>query len=236
MTLEELNNKETEKKKAAAESMKSRCKVCFKETAPIRECRCTSSGGGGGSGGSDDREEDRERADDIAALTASKPAQTLDESLYDEDLDPAIPSEAETEDFDPEIIALLITLELLNVDSNRQARTLSINLLCEPKDLSEPQRKELKKYMTAILKELQAFKEEKLLSDEDLLLEMTQDNEGNILSLSIELPTVELYDAFIQRLADRLVPTPKPKLQSEEEAEKEEKLTFNPSPFSMTPR
>jgi len=103
----------------------------------------------------------------------------------------------------------LIDKGLLLVESDRESMTLTIKLLCDPNELTEEQRKELKKFMTAIIKEFNEFKEENYLSDD--CVRITQDEKGNLLSLRIALPTLALYDAFIQQLANNLVPIPRNK-------------------------
>ncbi|KTD53881.1 hypothetical protein [Legionella quateirensis] len=132
--------------------------------------------------------------------------------------------------FDPEIIAELIAKGLLLVDSDRESMTLSIK--CEPSKLTEEQREELKKFMEAIIKEFNEFKEENHLSDD--CIQILQDEEGNIRSLRITMPTLALYDAFIQQLANNLVPVPSPKAQERDEVTKEQ--GFTPNPLSREPR
>ena len=47
------------------------------------------------------------------------------------------------------------------------------------------------------------------------------------------MPTLCLYDAFIQRLANNLVPIPSPKAQKKM---KSEERTLAPNPLSMEPK
>lgn len=135
--------------------------------------------------------------------------------------------------FDPEIIADLIAKGLLLVDSDSMTLSLTIKLLCEPNALTEEQREELKKFMEAIIKEFNEFKEENNLSDD--CMQMIQDEEGNILSLRINLPTLALYDAFIQRLANNLVSTSNLELQEKDEARKSQSVTPNPLSMELKP-
>ncbi len=236
-------NKEAEKKEAAAESMRVRCKICFKETAPRRIC----GGHGGGSGSSDSATEAKSDALDADVLIQTSDKiinNTKLDSEFDvmiDDMDTQLQSIQQR--FNPKIIAELIASGLLTIDNDRQLKTLTIQLQCEPHSLSKEQRDELKKFMCAVLDEWEAFQKENHMSDD--CLKIDQDNEGNILSLRIHLPTLTLYDVFIQRLANHLLPIPNPKLEKREEISLEQKNNkeddfepdqiFNPSPFSTKP-
>ena len=238
ITLQLLNKekekiKEVEKKESAAEGAKSRCRTCFKEIAPTRRCFGHGGGGGGGDGGGSGKtsEEKASPGEDKSLTKSGKVVETTDElgefaSMGDSE---ALDLESS---FDPEIIADLIAKGLLLVDSDRDSMTLTIKLLCEPNALTEEQREELKKFMEAIIKEFNEFKEENNLSDD--CMQMIQDEEGNILSLRITMPTLALYDAFIQQLANNLVPVPSPKAQERDEVTKEQ--SFAPNPLSREPR
>ncbi len=231
LTKAKEKNKEAEKKESADETAKVRCKVCFKEIAPKR--LCSGHGGGGGGGGdsaSSDKtsEENASQSEDRSLARPLNIVETTDGLIGEfgsEELDLE-------SSFDPEIIAELIAKGLLLVDSDRASKTLTIKLLCEPKELTEEQSKELKKFMEAIIKEFNEFKEENILSDD--CLQLIQDEEGNIRSLSITMPTLALYDAFIQRLANNLVPIPSPKAQEKDEVTKAR--TLAPNPLSMEPK
>src|SRR5688500_16140231 len=59
--IEARDNKDKEKKDATEESMKVRCKTCFKEISPQRVC------GGHGGGGGGDTGEDEEPSEEQAA-------------------------------------------------------------------------------------------------------------------------------------------------------------------------
>ncbi|MFO8785461.1 hypothetical protein SDB96_15510 [Legionella pneumophila serogroup 1] len=225
--------KEVEKKEAAAEGAKVRCRTCFKEIAPTRRCFGHGGGGGGGDGGSGKTSEEKASSGEDKSLTKSgKVVESTDELMGEF----ASMGDGEGLDlessFDPEIIEQLIADGKLLVDSDRESLTLTIKLLCEPNELTEEQREELKKFMEAIIKEFNEFKKENNLSDD--CLQLTQDEEGNILSLRITMPTLALYDAFIQRLANNLVPIPTPKAQEKDEVTKEQR--FAPNPLSMEPK
>ncbi|CAM2771425.1 hypothetical protein [Legionella worsleiensis] len=237
ITLQLLNKekekiKEVEKKESAAEGAKSRCRTCFKEIAPTRRCFGHGGGGGGGDGGSGKTSEEKASPGEDKSLTKSgNVVETTDELGEFASMGDSETLDLESS-FDPEIIADLIAKGLLLVDSDRDSMTLTIKLLCEPNALTEEQREELKKFMEAIIKEFNEFKEENNLSDD--CMQMIQDEEGNILSLRITMPTLALYDAFIQRLANNLVPISNPKAQEKDEVTKDQ--SHAPNPLSMEPK
>ncbi|WP_028382072.1 hypothetical protein [Legionella cherrii] len=231
-------NKEAEKKEAAAESAKIRCRICFKETAPTPRCFGHGGGGGGGGDGSDNTSEEKfGYGNDESLIKADHLVDNTEEligefsSMEDgEEFDPE--SQSDEKSFDPGVIAELVAKGLLVINNDRKSMTLTINLQCDPNSLPEEQREELKKFMKAILKEFNALQEKHHLSDD--CLNMTQDDEGNIVSLCISLPTLKLYDEFIQQLANNLLPTPSPKFQMK--AEHKETKNFAPTPLSMEPK
>ena len=229
LSKEKEKNKEAEKKESAAEAAKVRCKTCFKEVAPKRLCSGHGGGGGGDSASSDKTSEAKSSSGEDKSLTKSqKIVDTSDEMIGESDSE-KLDSESS---FDPEIIADLIAKGLLLVESDRESMTLTINLLCEPNVLTEEQRDELKKFMEAIIKEFNEFKEENHLSDD--CMKLIQDEKGNIISLRITMPTLALYDAFIQRLANNLVSMSNPKAQAKDEFTKDQSLA--PDPLSMEPK
>lgn len=231
LTKAKEKTKEAEKKESADEAAKVRCKVCFKEIAPKR--LCSGHGGGGGGGGdsasSDKTSEEKASQSEDRSLTQPRTGIETTDGLIGEFGSEELDLESS---FDPEIIAELIAKGLLLIDSDRESKTLMIKLLCEPNELTEEQREELKKFMEAIIKEFNEFKKENNLSDD--CLQLIQDEEGNILSLHITMPTLALYDAFIQRLSNNLVPIPTPKAQEKDEVTKER--TLAPNPLSMEPK
>ena len=181
--------KEAEKKEAAEEGAKVRCPTCFKEIAPKRLCSGHGAGGSGGDSATSDKKTSEEKAspgEDKFLTKSGKVVGSEDELVGvfgSEELDLE-------SGFDPEIIAELIAKGLLLVDSDRISMTLSIKLQCEPSQLTEEQREELKKFMEAIIKEFNEFKEENHLSDD--CIQILQDKEGNICSLRITMPTLAL--------------------------------------------
>ena len=224
-----LNKEKEQREEAAAEAVKIRCRICFKEIAPKRLCSGHGGGSGGGGSTSDKASEEKITSSVDQSLTKSnKVVETTDEILGgfgSEELDLE-------SSFDLKIIEELIAKGLLLVENDRESMTLIIKLLCEPNVLTEEQRKELKIFIEVIIKEFNEFKNENNLSND--CMNITQDAEGNILFLRINMPTLGLYDGFIQRLANNLVPVPRPKAQEGEEVIKDQRL--DPNPFSMEPK
>lgn len=223
--------KEAEKKEAAEEGAKVRCPTCFKEIAPKRLCSGHGAGGSGGDSATSDKKTSEEKAspgEDKFLTKSGKVVGSEDELVGvfgSEELDLE-------SGFDPEIIEKLIADGKLLVDSDRESMTLKLELQCEPNELTPKQRHELKKFMEAIINEFSEFKEENHLSDD--CIQILQDEEGNIHSLRITMPTLALYDAFIQQLANNLVPVPSPKAQERDEVTKEQSFALNP--LSREPR
>lgn len=228
LTKEKEKIKEATKKESADEAAKVRCKVCFKEIAPKRLCSGHGGGGGGNSASFDKKAEVKASQGEDKSLTQSHQVVGAMGTFIDEFSPEKLDLES---NFDPEVIAELIAKELLLVDSDRESKTITIKLICEPSILTDEQREELKKFMEAIIAEFNKFKEKHNLSDD--CFKIHQDEKGNILSLRITMPTLALYDAFIQRLANNLVPIPSLKAQKREEVTKAQSLI--PNPFSMEP-
>ncbi|KTC65113.1 Uncharacterised protein (plasmid) [Legionella adelaidensis] len=224
---EKEKNKEAEKKEVDEEKARVRCKVCFREVAPKRLCSGHGSGGGGGSAVSD-KTSDKKFAE---AQSLSQPHKFVE--AEDEMLEQYSPEALYLESgFDPEIIAELIAKGLLLVDCDRESKTITIKLLCELKVLTKEQKEELKKFLEAVIKEFHTFQKENNLAND--CIKTIQDREGNTHSLRITLPTLILFDAFIQRLATNLVPIPSLKAQSRDEVTKDR--SHSPNPFSMEPQ
>lgn len=236
-TLQRLN-KETQKKELAAEAAKTRCRICFKETAPVP--RCFGHGGGGGGSndgdGAENSSDERAAQDDGTLLSHSK--QSIAETngrmgLYEaRQTDDTQTTSSNEKSFDPEVIAELITKELLLIQNDRESKALSIELQCAPSSLTLKEQRQLKKYMNAIIKEFNEFKKENKLSDD--CLKISKDDQGNIISIRITMPTLALHDAFIQRLANNLVPTPSPKPQLKDDVKNEQHPSLKP--LSMEPK
>ncbi|ARG97011.1 hypothetical protein [Legionella micdadei] len=238
LTLQELN-KETEKKEAAAEAMRTRCKICFRETSPKRICGGHGGGGGGSGGGSESASEEK-ASQGMSESPGSKSEKSMDDSVnVAGELDSVVEGrnldsqlQADAENFDPRIIAELIDRELLVITNDRESMTLSINLQCDLDSLTPVQKNELKKFMEAILKEFNTFKERNHLSDD--CVNIVKDEKRNILAIRITLPTVALYDAFMQQLANNLLPTPMQELRAQSQNQHASNLV--PTPLPMEPK
>lgn len=240
LTLQLLNKQkerdmEAEEKESANESAKVRCRTCFKEVAPNRLCsghvNAGAGGGGGGAGGGaggggGGSATSGKTEEKVSPGGDNKPHKVLENSYKMIDGFGSVGLNSGSL-FEPEIIAALIAKGLLLVESDRESMALTIKLLCEPNELTEEQREELTKFTEAILKEFNAFKEDNHLSDD--CMKITHDEKGNILSLQITMPTLALYDAFIQRLSNNLIPSPK--AQERDEFTKDQSPA--PNQFSM---
>ncbi|MCE3044635.1 hypothetical protein [Legionella sp. 16cNR16C] len=224
--------KSEEEKEAAAESAKVRCKTCFKEIAPTPRCFGHGGGGGGGDGAEESSENTSSQSIELSLTNLSPLADDEDFLVEFNPIENSEEAESEDELFDPEVIAELIEQGLLLVNTDPKSMTLTIKLQCEPDDLSEKQRKELNKFMTAVIKEFNSFKKQHHLSDD--CIHLVEDTKKNILSLRINLPSRSLYDAFIQQLANNLLPVPRPAVINE--SSREEKKGLVSSPLAMEPK
>ena len=164
------------------------------------------------------------------ANTADQSSHVITEQLTDANLSPK-PQLGETP-FDPEIISDLLAKRLLFIDNNNELGTLTIKLLCNPKDLSPKQRDEFKKFVDAILKTLEEFKKENSISNRCNLLK--KDKEGNILSLRIMSLNPPHYDAFIQRLSNKNL-LPLPPANKKEKIEEVHKVNKQATPQEEKP-
>jgi hypothetical protein len=150
----------------------------------------------------------------------------------------------------------------LQISNDRESKTLSIILQCDSNLLPKEQRQELNKFIRAIQKELEIYKKENGIFHD--CIKIIHDKNGNAISLQVKLTNLDLYDGFIQRLANNLVPSANQELGDEKtrgvtpfdikskssksiqdklqhnkenpvsEDVKEEEEIFNPSPFSTT--
>ncbi|MBX3708784.1 MAG: hypothetical protein KIT56_08600 [Gammaproteobacteria bacterium] len=200
--------------------------------------RCPGHGGGGGGGGTSGESASKDSGAALGSTSGKATdttAQTTNVITESALKDVNLRLELTEKPFNPEIISDLLSKRLLLIDNDRELGTLTIKLLCNPKDLSPEQRNEFKKFVDTILKELEEFKKENGISNNCKLLE--QDKEGNILSLRIALPTPTLYDAFIQRLANKnLLPLQNIEQKAKEKVTYQEGINhFNPTPLSTKP-
>lgn len=230
--LDQLNKKEAERKEAAAEAAKSRCRICLKEIYPIRRCFGHGSGESDGAG---DPSEEKTLLNDEAFSTHSKRMLEDTEKCISE-LD-SMKENKELEllnekHFDQSVITELLKKGLLLIDNNRASMTLTIKLLCQHHFLTKAQQDELEKFMKIALNEFNAFKKQHHLSHN--CIQVIRDDKKNILSLRMTVPTLALYDAFIQSLTNNLLATLNPALEQKNKSQEEQNTALNP--FSMEPK
>lgn len=232
--LQQLSKKP--QKEEVVETMRTFCK-CGKEIWPKRIC----GGHSGGGGGSEDTLEENanEESSQSSASTPNKTFGTeewmVEASPMEDDLD--FPLKSDDKEFNAQIILELINKGRLEIVHNRESRTYSMRLQCGLNALAVEQKQELHKFMKTFLAEWNRFKEENRITIPCLTL--TQDKEGNILSLRIRVPTPDLYDAFIQRISNKVLPALNPATHKTaldpKMTEDTEQECFNPTPFNMTP-
>ena len=225
-------------REAMADKAKPRCRVCGKYADKKTSPQCF--GHGGGSGSSDSSSESsstrKDRGlDNSDNKTTAAPNPSVEVNTGSAvELSYGFKHQFDGKPFNDEMISELLSARLLLIDNNSELGTLTIKLLCNAKDLSLEQRNEFNNFVNEILKELEEFKIENDLSQNCKLIE--QDKEGNILSLRIALPTLQLYDDFIKRLASKKLLPVQNIQQNEERVVYPEKLNhFNVVPFSMQP-
>jgi hypothetical protein len=190
------------------------CKVCKKQIVPAFLCVC---GGAPGSESSDDAKSDLITDGKVnASATTATTSAVQNPALSNND--PHILTFA-TPALTPHtmmlIIADMLAKQLLTIEDNKILCTLIIK--CEPKFLSEQQKLALKEFIKTIKNELDDFKAKHGLSDKDCLVRSETDNQGNIISLSINIPKPTLYAEFINLLTSKnLLPTAKNTLQDKQ--------------------
>lgn len=225
-------------REALADKAKPRCTICGKYTDKKTSPQCFGHGGGAGGGGSGSSETKGSDAASTHTKTSSQSESKnpIEATIAITSSIAAIPQfDSHDIKFNPEVISELLSKKLLMIDNDRDKGVLTIKLQCDPNLLSQEQKDELKRYVNAILKELNELKKEKGISADCYTLQ--KDKDENILSLRISLPNPTLYDEFIQRLANRnLLP------QQNIAQHKNEKVTypedgnhFKPTPFSNKP-
>lgn len=104
--------------------------------------------------------------------------------------------------FDRGVISELLEMKLLVVTNDSEIGMLTIKLQCDPSRLSLEQQREFKKFVNAVvLQELEQFKKANGIKMDCCKIEKNKDSQ--IKAITISLPTAALYDAFIQRLANK---------------------------------
>jgi hypothetical protein len=227
--------------KMSAQAPKVPCKSCFKETSGPNK-RCFGHGGGGGGGDSSTSTAKASPSGDNPSDKQGINLANMENLIGEFDLmgeGQELESPAAETTFDLKIIAELTEKEILLVTNDRESKTLTIQfkpeLLLTDKQREQAQL-QVNKYIQAIVMEFNDFKTEYNLEHPDHQLaddciKIIKDKD-NFVYLSITLPTPALYDAFLLRLANNLVPTPEPKAQDQNEARQRPM----PTPFSMEPK
>lgn len=101
--------------------------------------------------------------------------------------------------FNTDIISDMLSENQLSIDNYISYSTLRITM--KPEWLSTNVSAELRRYIDAILKELEEFKKEHGLSDN--CITFLKDSKGNLLSLRINIPDASLHQEFIARLSNK---------------------------------
>lgn len=215
-------NKEKEKKDAAEEAVKTRCKTCFKEISPQRKCF----GHGGGGGSSDELEDDDSKEGyEPEPFENTSPADQLtpEELPIDEGINARGGSGQQTEEelqFDLERIMELV---VFNNDSGKGILTIR----AKPGHLVGDE-KEIEEFLKAIEAAFEQFRSD--LKKQGIAVDdFTCIHNKN--ELIIRIPSPKYFDAFIQDLAAK-------KLLPSENTKQNESLhnaTVSPTPFALTP-
>jgi len=226
-------------RKDMVDQAKPKCRICGKYLYEAPQCFGHGGGGGGGGGGSSGESASKDGSKVIDGTpgkttdTVTQAANVMKEGVADMSL--GLQPQLGEKTFNPEVISELLSNKILVIDNDRDKGILAIKLQCHPDSLSVEQKNELKKFVNAILNELNEFKKENGISADCKTIE--KDKDGNILSLLITLPTPILYDAFVQRLASKnLLPIQNIEQQAKEKVVYQEDINhFNPTPLSTKP-
>lgn len=176
------------------------CTGCKKEIFPNYRCSCV----GGGKEENDPSKENTQKNDSDA--TSRKSNQTVDTTnqLGDDTTETkhnthfTRPLQV-THTFNPVVISNFLSNRALLIHNKNEMATLHIELRVRPH--LQDQQNELKKFTDAILNALRKFKKDNNILTNCATIE--KDSEGHIISLRIHLPTRDLYNAFIKRLANQ---------------------------------
>ncbi len=225
-------DRELQLKKANADAAKRYCRTCKREIYPSFNCGCAgggpSGGGGGGGGGGGDNSDASPKQSGMSAQqmpTHTNAGMNLQLDVRRPVLTPKATMLL--------IIADLLSKNLLSINDNNGLCTLII--ICDPKLLSDLQRNAVNDFANEIKKELEEFKANNKLCDKDCIVKTETDNQGNIISLSINIPDPKLYTKFIDQLMVKELLSNK--FISPQDTQKDNKNAalskkFNPSPFS----
>lgn len=218
----EKQNKENEKKEAAAEALRTRCKTCFKEISPKRICG--GHGGGGGGGGSTSTESEKgsgaAEPEDMPSEIKSKSGELSFDQVNEEGL--KLTEHLTEADllFDLERVK-----ELFLIDNDSERGILTIR--AKPGHSSNDD-EEIQRYLEAINAVFEQFKivlEQKGIPVEHFTCILNKNE------LVIRIPSPKYFDAFIQELLTKqLLPVISPKLDDEKQS-----VVTSPTPFAKSP-
>lgn len=213
------------KMEQAAESKRIYCTVCH---FPILRCRCIGGGGGGGGGGEEAGEKlnNESKTSDTLVGKLSEMASQFGAAVMQAiggSSSKQKSNQLATVMFNTDVISDLLFMNSLLINNNRDTGILTIKLLCIPGE----KRKEVDKFIEAILKQLDEFKKDKGIVADCV----KRDNDG---SLHITISPPKMYDEFIQLLAKKqLLPMQVINQQENKQPVYQKDINhFNLNPFS----
>lgn len=197
------HEKERLQKAKATDQAHPKCPSCGKYRINNKNLfpQCFGHGAGSGSGSSKGEEKKEATPNTLSTLSRvlghptpqkKKKADLLADRML-------VPSATRRKDAEFKIDAISELKNLLLVLLMNDKNTLFIELQCDPSKLSPELREQLTRFASAILAVLDDVK--KAAGINDACYTLLQDKKGNFVSLSITLPTAELYHTFIQQLA-----------------------------------
>src|SRR3990167_4284526 len=226
--------KKAQQDKDNAQAAKSFCKTCKMEIYPAFLCGCGGGCPGGGAGGGGDSGANGSDKSELKStnvtsakdgISSERPSVIQNNGKDWSKFTTPVLTPRETM---LKIIAELLAKKLLTIDDNKALCTLTIK--CDPKLLSDLQRAAVKDFVNELKKELEDFKDKNGLTDKDCTMKSATDDNGDIISFSINIPNPKLYNQFIDQLQkNNLIPS--------QEMSQQEKLSNNDSekPFHPTP-
>jgi hypothetical protein len=235
------NEKDTNKKDPLSQLIDNNpCGLCRAMGEPI--CRGHGGGGGGGGGSSGGSNEsggssnESNKSPPIHAGSASESVVNSSPSTVDYASMVQQPQLNNKAIFNVDAIAELLSKKILLIDDNKELGILTIK--CNPhliNLMSDDQKIELTKFIQAIKKELNDFKNKNGLSDISCSAAIEKDSKDNILSLTIRIKDPKIYDAFIHQLANKNLLSI-PDTEKQNKVHQQEKSTSQkkslPTPFS----
>ncbi|MCL9685301.1 hypothetical protein [Legionella maioricensis] len=216
-------NKEKEKKDAAEEAVKVRCKTCFKEIYPQRKCF---GHGGGGGGDNDDELQDGESQGyepEPFENTSSADQIISEELLIDEGIELLGGAGQQTEEEPQFDLERIMELVVFNNDSGKGILTIR----AKPGHLVDDE-KEIEEFLKAIEAVFEQFKSD--LKKQGIAVDdFTCIHNKN--ELIIRIPVPKYFDAFIQDLtAKKLLPS-----ENTKQNDQTPNVSSGLNPFAITP-